>query len=129
MKKLHTIKPVKRTHTFAFDFDGVIAHYTGFKGHHHLGVPNKEVVKAIRILKLQGHKVLIYSTRGNAQLRKYCKMYDIPIDYFNENPKFKTKNPGKVLAFAYIDDRAVRYKGQSAETLVRTLNRFRTHWE
>lgn len=120
----------KRPRTIAFDFDGVIASYSGWKGHQHTGTPHREVVKAIRLLKKQGHRILIYSTRPNATLRAYCVKYRIPVDYFNENPAYRhVGNSGKPVAFAYIDDRAICYKGQTAETLLRQLKRFKPHWK
>ena len=119
----------KKIHTYAFDFDGVIAQYDGFKGANHAEKPIKEVVKAIRILKKQGHKILIYSTRGNRFLKKYCQDYNIPIDYFNINPEQGGENKNKPVAYAYIDDRAVNYHAQSAEKLVKELNNFEVYWK
>lgn len=57
-------------------------------------------------------------------MKKYCKKYKIPIDYFNENPNYETPNPGKPIASAYIDDRAVCYNGQKAKQLLKQLLRF-----
>lgn len=114
---------------YAFDFDGVIAGYSGFKGIHHTEKPIEEVVKAIRVLKSEGHKILIYSTRGNELLKKYCADHDIPVDYFNRNPEREGENPGKPIAYVYVDDRTVCYKGQSAEKLVGEIKNFKAYWE
>jgi hydroxymethylpyrimidine pyrophosphatase-like HAD family hydrolase len=117
-------------HTFAFDFDGVIAEYDGnFAGHEVAGLPIKEVVDAIKILKEKGHRILIHSTRSSDFLKKYCKKHDIPADYFNENPNYDTGNKGKPVAFAYIDDRAFCYKGQSAMELVENLENFKPYYK
>jgi len=113
---------------YAFDFDGVISQYSGFKGVKHTEKPNNEVVKAIKILKKKGHKILIYSTRGNELLKKYCEEYNIPVDYFNRNPETEGENPGKPVAWVYVDDRAVCYRGQTAEQLVEEIETFKTHW-
>ena len=119
-----------KTKTFAFDFDGVISEYDGvFKGHEVVGKPLPEVVKAIRILKDQGHKILLYSTRGNGVLKKYCEEHNIPVDYYNENPEYKTRNPGKPVASVYIDDRALLYKGQTAKELVKELTDFKVYYK
>jgi len=116
--------------TFAFDFDGVVSEYEGiFKGEEHVGKPRKEVVKAIKILKKQGHKILIYSTRNAKVLKKYCKKHKIPVDYFNKNPEYKTGNPGKPVASVYVDDRALCYRGQKAEILVNSLNNFKVFYK
>jgi hypothetical protein len=104
----------------------VIAEYRGWRGDGHVGTPNPEVVKAIRLLKKQGqpHPHLL-----DARDRAYCTKYDIPVDRYNENLRLTAKNSGKVNAYAYVDDRAVLYKGQSAASLVRSLNRFKAYWE
>ncbi len=122
------IKGKKRT--FAFDFDGVLAKYDGiFKGEENLGEPHKEVVDAIRKLKELGHKILIYSTRDSKTLKKYCKKYNIPVDYFNKNPEYKTGNPGKPVASVYIDDRALCYTGQNSKRLLEELKNFRPYYK
>lgn len=115
--------------TIAFDFDGVIAQYKGFKSVEHMGEPNPNVVKAIRTLKEKGHKIIIHSTRSNEQLRDYCERNDIPFDYINENPKFNTGNKGKPVASVYVDDRAVIYSGQDSESLVNEIEKFKAYWE
>ena len=38
-------------------------------------------------------------------------------------------NPGKPIAFVYVDDRAVCYKGQSAEDLVSEIENFKAYWQ
>lgn len=122
-------KPKKKISPYAFDFDGVIAQYSGFKGIHTTGEPNPEVVKAIRQLKAEGHKIIIFSTRGEALLRKYCSDHDIPVDYFNRNPELEGENPGKPISHVYIDDRSICYNGQTAEELVNQIKNFKTYWE
>ena len=122
------MKP-KRSRTYAFDFDGVVTHYAGFRGPEHIDPPNKEVIKAVRMLKEQGHKILIYSTRGTAFLKSYCRKHNISVDYFNDNPNIRGHNKGKPIAHVYVDDRAILYKGQKAETLVQQLNKFKAYWQ
>jgi phosphoglycolate phosphatase-like HAD superfamily hydrolase len=119
----------EKSHVLAFDFDGVIARYDGFKGPHHANEPISEVVKVIRTLKKEGHKILIHSTRGEEFLKDYCEKYDLPVDYFNRRPDLEGENPGKPIAFVYIDDRAILYKGQSAEDLLEEIRNFKAHWK
>ena len=120
----------RKLRTIAFDFDGVINKYDGFfKGDEHVGKPIPEVIKAIKVLKKSGYKILIHSTRSNGVLKKYCKKYKIPVDYFNKNPEYKTGNPGKPVAWVYVDDRALLYKGQKAEKLVGQIINFKTYWK
>lgn len=116
--------------TFAFDFDGTLTKYDGnFKGHDTVDKPRTEVIRAIHLLKNQGHKIIIYSTRSNKVLKKWCEKYNVPVDYYNENPEYKTGNKGKPVASVYIDDRAYCYRGQTAEQLVEELNVFKVFYQ
>lgn len=119
-----------RKSNYAFDFDGVIAQYNGYKGKDHAGPPVTEVVDAIRELKARGHKIIVYgSTRDNVFLKTYCEKYDIPIDYYNENPEVAPGSERKPVARVYVDDRAVTYKGQNSEQLVDEIESFEPYWK
>lgn len=119
----------KKPRVYAFDFDGVIAQYEGWKGDDVQGKPREAVVDAIRLLKKQGNTIIIHSTRGDEMLRQYCVAHEIPFDYINENPLIEGVNQGKPMATAYVDDRAVCYKGQTAEELVEELTHFEPYWK
>ncbi len=118
-----------KSKSYAFDFDGVIAEYDGFKGHEHTGEPIRASVEAIRTLKVQGHKILIYSTRSSQSLQRYCETHQIPVDYYNENPEVDSANKGKPAANIYIDDRALRFNGQTTGELLREIEEFEVYWK
>ena len=120
---------MEKVRSYAFDFDGVIAKYDGFKGRDHFGEPNEVVVATIRQLSEMGHKIILHSTRGEESMKKYCLDINIPVDYFNRNPELEGENPGKPIAYVYVDDRAVCYKGQTTEELVKEITEFKAHWE
>lgn len=120
---------MEKLRSYAFDFDGVIAKYDGFKGVDHFGEPNKKVVDAIRQLNQLGHKIIIYSTRGEEGLKKYCTKNNIPVDYYNQNPELEGENPGKPIAYVYVDDRTVCYRDQSTEELVKEMLEFKAYWQ
>lgn len=113
----------------AFDFDGVIASYSGFVHGEHIQDPIPEVVSAIRTLKENGYKILIHSTRGDEFLKKYCERFSIPFDYVNNRDDLYGANPGKPIAFVYVDDRNICYKGQTAEELVSEVVNFKAYWQ
>jgi len=113
----------------AFDFDGVVASYSGFAGKEDIQEPNAEVVRAIRMLKEKGCKILVHSTRGDEFIQKYCEQFSIPVDYINRRPDKQGDNPGKPIAYVYIDDRAICYKGENAETLISEIKNFKTYWQ
>ena len=121
--------PQPKRKTIAFDFDGVIATYTGFKGKEDVREPVTETVKAIKMLKERDFAILIHSTRGDEFLKKYCELYDIPYDYVNQRPDKFGDNPGKPIAFVYVDDRSIRFTGQKAEVLVEEIENFKAYWE
>ncbi len=118
-----------RPRTIAFDFDGVIAAYNGFVHKEDTQEPNKKVIDAIRLLKQKGFKILVHSTRGDAFLKMYCEKFSIPFDYINRRPDKEGDNPGKPIAFVYVDDRAICYRGESAEDLVHEIETFKAYWE
>ena len=122
-------KPTKKVRTIAFDFDGVIAKYEGFVSKDDVQEPITEVVKAMGLLREAGYKILIYSTRGDAFLRKYCEKFSVPFDYINHNPEKQGENPGKPIAWVYVDDRAINYGGQKAEKLVEEISKFKAYWQ
>jgi phosphoglycolate phosphatase-like HAD superfamily hydrolase len=109
-----------------FDFDGVINLYRGeYKGDDVHAAPNPEVLRAMGLLREQGYKILIYSTKSTATIKKYCGEHAVPYDYINENPDQAPQgNPHKPRAGAYIDDHAICYRGQSAGDLVKEITTF-----
>ena len=113
----------------AFDFDGVLATYNGFVAKDDIQEPNAEVLKALILLKEKGCKILVHSTRGDEFLKMYCEKFSIPVDYINRQPHREGENPGKPIAFVYVDDRAICYKGQNAETLVSEILNFEPYWQ
>ena len=112
----------------AFDFDGVLAQYSGFISARDIQPPNPAVLDTIKILKERGNKILIHSTRGDEFLREYCTQFSIPVDYINRRPDREGENPGKPIASVYVDDHALCYKGQSSEELVAEIENFKTYW-
>jgi len=120
---------IKKPRIVAFDFDGVIASYNGFIAKDNVKEPHVEVLKAIETLKKRGYKILIHSTRGDKFLQKYCEEFSIPFDYINRHLDHEGENPGKPIAFVYVDDRAVCYKGQTSEELVSEIINFKPYWQ
>lgn len=119
---------VQKPKVVAFDFDGVIASYTGFIHHHDIQDPIPGVVETIKILKKKGYEIMIHSTRGDAFLKKYCEKFSIPFDYINHRLDIYGENPGKPIAFVYVDDRNICYKGQSTDELVNEIENFKPYW-
>jgi len=113
----------------AFDFDGVIASYNGFVSKEDIQQPNPEVVRAMKLLREKGVKILVHTTRGDEFVRKYCEQFSIPVDYINRRPDKEGGNPGKPIAYVYIDDRALCYRGETAEALISEIKNFKPYWK
>jgi len=101
----------------AFDFDGVIAEYDGWKGIGVMGEPKNSVVSVMRTLKDEGWKIIIYTTRGVYEISKYLNNFGIPYDEINRNSDIDSLG-SKPIADVYIDDRAVCYWKQSSDELL-----------
>ena len=110
--------------TIAVDFDGVIAEYDGWKGAGVLGAPRLDVVAALRTLRGEGWKIVIFTTRGEAEISAYLSEHRIPHDEINRNSDYETKGL-KPVADVYWDDRAVRYSGNAQKDL-ELIRGFRT---
>jgi len=110
--------------TIAVDFDGVIAEYDGWKGSGVLGAPRLDVVAALRALRGEGWKIVIFTTRGEAEISAYLSEHQIPHDEINRNSDYKTQGL-KPVADVYWDDRALRYSGDAQKDL-ELIRGFRT---
>ncbi|MDR1979045.1 MAG: hypothetical protein LBQ42_09970 [Synergistaceae bacterium] len=93
--------------TVIFDFDGVIHSYvSGWKGMNVIpDAPNPDVVEAIRVLRTEGYKVVVVSTRcilptGIAAIVKYLDEHGIVVDLVTAH---------KPPAIVTIDDRAIQF--------------------
>jgi adenylylsulfate kinase len=114
----------QRQPTIAVDFDGVIAEYDGWKGEQVLGPPRNDVVNALRVLRQEGWKVVIHTTRSELHIVDYLARHEIPYDEINRNSDYP--NAGiKPVATVYWDDRALRYSGNAARDL-EAIRNFRT---
>jgi hypothetical protein len=110
--------------TIAVDFDGVIAEYDGWKGRGVLGLPRKDVIKALHELRAEGWKIVIHTTRGEQEVRPYLVQHGIPHDEINKNSDYRTLGV-KPVADVYWDDRAFFYSGDARRD-IRRIRRFRT---
>jgi adenylylsulfate kinase len=110
--------------TIAVDFDGVIADYDGWKGYGVLGAPRRDVVEALRLLHAEGWKIIVHTTRGEAEISGYLAAHGIPHHEVNRNSDYHT-NGAKPVADVYWDDRAFRYSGDARRDILE-IRRFRT---
>lgn len=110
--------------TVAVDFDGVIADYDGWKGYGVFGEPRRDVLEALEGLRREGWKIVVHTTRSEAEVLEYLVHHGIPHDEINRNSDYET-NGVKPVADVYWDDRAVRYSGDARRDL-EAIRNFRT---
>lgn len=102
--------------TICVDFDGVLNEYDDYE-ERDLGEPltgSKEFIKELR----KKYKVVILTSRPKEQV----------IGWLNNNgfPSMKVTNR-KIPAVAYIDDRAIQFKGNYKKVISRLKN-FKPYW-
>jgi len=103
------------------DFDGVLAEYDGWKGPDHLGLPREGVEEFLREVSDLGMKVIILTTRHPDAVSKWLYDHDL---YLLVDRVTRQKPP----ALAYIDDRAICFKGDFGAVLWKLL-RFTPYWK
>ena len=100
-----------RGKTIAFDFDGVIASYDGWKGFDVFGKPNRDVISVMNRLYRSGNRVIIWTTRQDTpKLRAWLKRNKVKCHGINDashNPPCTSCKPAYDV---FIDDRAVGYR-------------------
>lgn len=102
--------------TICVDFDGVLNEYDGYE-EGDLGEPltgSKEFIKELR----KKYKVVILTIRPKEQVSRWLNN--------NGFPSMKVTNR-KVPAVAYIDDRAIQFKGNYKKVISRLKN-FKPYW-
>lgn len=95
---------------YAVDFDGTLAE-TRFP---EIIGPCKKTIAAVKLLKAQGHKIILWTSRVGADLEnavEWCKGQGLVFDSVNEPLPEQIARWGndtrKIFADVYIDDRAI----------------------
>ncbi len=110
-----------RRPTVAVDFDGVLADYNGWKGSDVLGEPRQDVIEVLNVLRREGWKIVIHTTRSESNILDYLIRYSVPYDEVNRNSSYQNSG-AKPVATVYWDDRAVRYSGNALHDLDKIRN-------
>ena len=103
------------------DLNGVLDTYSGWQGEVTWHPPRDGAREFLAALCERGHEVVILSTRDPDAAREWLVRHDL--DGF-----VSAVTDRKLPALAYVDDRAVSFRGDFAETLT-ALEAFRPHWE
>jgi hypothetical protein len=109
--------------TFAIDFDGCLTEYN-FPEIGEQTKEQKELLDVLIRLKEDGHKLILWTSRGELALQEaieWCTDHKLEFDDINVNPFFDKKSGSspKIVADYYIDDKALEFK--SLESRQRTI--------
>ena len=96
--------------TICIDLDGVLAQYSGWNGPDHIGEPMPGAGDFLEALA-PDHQVVIHTTRQYPGVWDWLIKHGLR-DYISGITSIK------VPAVAYIDDRAIEFRGSFAETLM-----------
>lgn len=107
--------------TVAVDFDGVLNLYDGWVDEDHYAQPRPGLGEFLYGIEQRGFAVVIHTTRSVSGVWQWLKDQEVDgfvTDVSNEKPP----------AIAYIDDRAICFRGDF-ETTLQELGQFRAHWQ
>lgn len=92
------------------DLDGVLNLYTGWKGENVFASPRPGAVEFLKALAEKGYEVVVFTTRNHGWT--WTWLSDHGLGDFVE----RVTNE-KLPAMAYVDDRAVRFRGEFDQVL------------
>lgn len=107
--------------TVCVDFDGVINLYTGWVSEDHWPDPRPGFGEFLYRIEQLGYAVVIHTTRPVAGVWRWLEIHEVDgfvTDVSNKKPP----------AVAYIDDRAICFRGDFNETL-KEFSGFKAYWE
>lgn len=104
----------ERKKVLAIDMDGTLLQYDGWKGDAHYGDPIPGMREVLQRVREAGWYIVIWTTRsGGGAIRQHLARHDIPFDYINKNPHGPPGASPKIFADVYLDDRALRFDGET----------------
>jgi hypothetical protein len=103
------------------DMNGVLDMYTGWKDADHWDRPRAGAIDFLRQLRGNGFRVVVFTTRYADDVWRWLHTHGFAayVDAVTDR---------KPPAHVFVDDRAVRFTGNFAETL-RQITDFTAHWE
>jgi len=110
-----------RPRILAADLDGTILKYEDIEKP--LGEPIPGIARELGVLRAAGWAIIIWTVRANTwEIKEHLKKHDIPFDYINENPWQPPNGSAKIAAYVYLDDRALRFEGETEGLAQKILN-------
>jgi len=119
---------VKKKLTIAFDLDGTLAQYDGYKGPFVFGPPVTGMKELFMKLQEEGHNVGVYSCRNDDEVLWWCNEYGLQPSWINKNMFLDIDCPNKPYADIYIDDKCIKFDG-NAKDLEWRIDNFKEWWK
>ena len=114
----------KRKKVIAFDFDGVIASYDGWKGFDVFGEPKYGVIQIMEKLKDEGYKIIIWTTRPFTEaMREWLRINKVPYDSVNRTDHNPPMTSTKPIFHAFIDDRGIGFRNMTPNELYEEIHK------
>lgn len=105
---------IKPHGTICLDFDAVLHEYHGFDGVEPTGPPTEGALEAVKLFQSMGLTVVIHSCRANYEGGIEAIYAWLGKHYFPKGIKVVIEKPG---AEWYVDDRAIRFRGNWDEVI------------
>jgi hypothetical protein len=105
--------------TLLLDFDGVLAHYEGWKGEAELGPP-LPAARAACFALAKHFKLICFTTRSATTVQPWLTTYGFSCIEGVTNIK--------IPALLQIDDRAIEFRGVWDDALLERIKQWRPWW-
>jgi len=103
------------------DLNGVLDSYTGWRGPEHFDPPRTGAREFLESLAARGFDIVVFTTRHPDGVWEW-------LERFGLRPLVRDVTDRKPPAHVFVDDRAVCFRGDFAQTL-RAIDTFAAHWE
>jgi hypothetical protein len=107
--------------TVCVDLNGTLDTYTGWRGPDYWYPPRPGVDRFLGELHARGYRVVVLTTRETNGVWNWLRQHGLDQHVDEVTNK-------KVRAVAYVDDRAITFRGDYDATL-RILDSFRPYWQ
>jgi hypothetical protein len=105
--------------TIYIDFDGVLNNYNGWLGEENLSTPKSGVEDFLKKLS-ENYEIYIFTARNSLYVINWLVKYNLKQD-------ISTVTNIKSPAYAYIDDRAIKFDGDYSKIFTEQED-FKPHW-
>jgi hypothetical protein len=103
------------------DFNGVLDSYEGWRGPRHFDPPRPGAREFLEALVERGFSIVVFTTRYADDVWAWLRQFEL-------TALVQDVTDRKPAAHVFVDDRAVCFRGDFADTL-KQIDTFSAHWE